>query len=214
MPPKYTRVWGIQVGRWNGKVSVLINTEDDDDATATTAGSKAGSYASDSDMDTVDKEDSAAENLPRKPPEKLLYNGTGKSYKEKRADIPKRPGRLESVYVIPPEKSLPKPGTTCLPRNAGPTNMANQKICLSLEWRACPCVCPELTDPQMRLPINLFMILVQNYFPRVRPERPVPIMRLPQNVSLILGQYGCPAVPLLLLQMPKYHNNGWTIRWR
>ena len=69
VPPEYTRVWGIQVGRWDGKVSVLINTEEDNNAITNTAGLTAGSYALDTNMDTVDKEDFAAENLPRKPPE-------------------------------------------------------------------------------------------------------------------------------------------------
>ena len=82
MLPEYTCVWGIQVVSWDGEVSGLLNTEDDDDTTATTAGLKAGSYASDSDMDTGDKADFTAENLPRNPPEYILYNGTGKSYED------------------------------------------------------------------------------------------------------------------------------------
>ena len=77
--------------------------EYDNDSTATTSGLTAGSYALDSDMDMDEKEDFVAENLPRKPPEKTLYNGTGKSYEDERADIPKRPGRSETVCVIPPE---------------------------------------------------------------------------------------------------------------
>ena len=112
VPLEYTRVWGIQVGRWDGNVSGLLNTEGDDNATATTEGLTAGSYASESDMDTSDEEDFAAENLPRKPNGQILYNETGKSYKDERADIPKRPGRSEAGCMIPPEKSLPKPGTT------------------------------------------------------------------------------------------------------
>ena len=54
--------------------------EEDDNATATTVVLTAGSHESDTDMDIGDKENFAAENLPRKPPEQLLYNGTGKSY--------------------------------------------------------------------------------------------------------------------------------------
>ena len=93
VPPKYTCVWEIQVGSWDGKVSGLLITADNNETTATTAGLAAGSYASDSDMHTGEKEDSAAENLPWKPPEQLLYNVTGKSYKDERVDIPKRTGR-------------------------------------------------------------------------------------------------------------------------
>ena len=78
--PKYTRVWGIQVGIWDGKVSGLLNMEYDDNVTATTTGLTSVSYALDADMDTGDEEDFAAENLPQNPPEQLLYNGTGKSY--------------------------------------------------------------------------------------------------------------------------------------
>ena len=80
MPPEYTRIWGIQFGRWDGKVSSLLKTEDDDDATKTTAGLAAGRYASDTNMDTGDKEGFTEENLPRNPPDQLLYNGTDKSY--------------------------------------------------------------------------------------------------------------------------------------
>ena len=144
MTPKYTRVWGIQVGRWNGKVSVLLNTEDDDDATATTAGLTAGSYVSDSDMDTGDEEYFAAEKFPRNPPEQLLYNVTGNSYEDERADIPKRPGRSEAGYVIPSENSLPKPGTTRSPSNAFPYNTDTQKY-LPKPGTTCSPTCPPST---------------------------------------------------------------------
>ena len=70
--------------------------EEDDNATATTVVLTAGSHESDTDMDIGDKENFAAENLPRKPPEQLLYNGTGNSYEYEHMEIPKQPGRLEA----------------------------------------------------------------------------------------------------------------------
>ena len=94
--PNYTLVWGIQVGRWDGKVSCLLNTEEDDNAIAITVGFTVGSHASDTDMYMGDKKNFAAENLPRKPPEQLLYNGTGNSYEYEHMEIPKQPGRLEA----------------------------------------------------------------------------------------------------------------------
>ena len=78
-------------------------------------------------MDMGDKEDFAAKNLPQKISEQILYNGTGKSYEDKHAEIPKRTERSEAGCVMPTAKYLPKPGTTCLPSNAGPVNAANQK---------------------------------------------------------------------------------------
>ena len=75
-------------------------------------------------MDMGDEEDFSAKNLPRNPTEKLLYNRTGKSYEDEHVDIPKRPGRLEAGCVMSPEKSLPKPGKTHSPINAGPAKTA------------------------------------------------------------------------------------------
>ena len=155
VPLEYTRVWGIQVGRWDGKVSGLLNTEGDDNATATTEGLTAGSYALESNMDTRDEEDFAAENLPRKPNGQILYNEKGKSYKDEHADITKQTGRSEAGCVVHPEKYLPKPGTTRLPSNTGTANAANENICLSLVRRARPRVCPSPPFPLIQLPTNL-----------------------------------------------------------
>ena len=77
----YPRMWGIQIGRCQDKVTVSglldIVDDDEDDVTATTVDltTLAGDESNlDSDDDN---EDFAAENRPHPPPAKLLYNGEG-----------------------------------------------------------------------------------------------------------------------------------------
>ena len=96
LPPKYPRVWGIQIGKAEGgeaKVTGLLDSKDDDTAT-TAMMTDAEEMFSDSDEESDDGEDYAAENTPRPPPKELLYGGDGESDAERR-DVTqvRRPGR-------------------------------------------------------------------------------------------------------------------------
>ena len=88
LPPEHPRVWGIQVGRVKGgeaKVSGLLDLKDDD--TATTAMlTDAEDAFTDSDTESDDGEDYAAENSPRPPPDDLMYGGDGES-RARRRDV-------------------------------------------------------------------------------------------------------------------------------
>ena len=67
--------------------------QEDDDATASTADltTLAGNN-SDSDMDSEDEADFAAENAPRPPPEKILYGGQGKCRRSTQGGQQPHPG--------------------------------------------------------------------------------------------------------------------------
>ena len=135
-------------------------------------------------MDTGDEEYFAAENLTCKPPDQLLYNVTGKSYKDERAEIPKLPGRSETGCVIPPEKSLPKPGTNRSPSNADPENTSNQKYLPKTGMTCSPTCLPSTTRPANAATHQSFLSLVQRACPRVRPATPFPLMRPPKHLCL------------------------------
>ena len=81
LPPEYPRVWGIQIGRVEGgeaKVEAVLDCKDDETAT-TAMMTDTEEQMWDSDVESDDGEDFAAENAPRPPPADLLYGGDGES---------------------------------------------------------------------------------------------------------------------------------------
>jgi hypothetical protein len=101
-------VWGISIGKIEGKTKVsglLDEEEDEDDATAMTAGmTTSGELDSDNELDDNDEDDFAAENAPRPPPDKLMYGGDGECNKtNERRDVTQRPGRSLHVQGQRPE---------------------------------------------------------------------------------------------------------------
>ena len=109
----YPRVWGINVGKIEGKITVegvLDDGLDNNERKATTADltTLAGDL---SDEDSDDDKDFAAENRPRPLPDKLLYNGNGMSINHERDVLERldasrkterqRPGRSKNGATMP-----------------------------------------------------------------------------------------------------------------
>ena len=158
-------------------------------------------------MYTDGEEDFATENLPWKPLEQILYNGTGKSYEDKRADITKLMGRLEASCVIPPENLCLSLVRLIFPATPVPLMRLPKNLFQNLVRRSRPRVCPAPPGLLIRIAKILFLSLVRRSFPRVHPSTPVPLMRLPKNICLRLVRCACPRVyperPVPLMRLPK-----------